>query len=81
MLFMLKMLVVHFQGTSSGDTLKWNASSNSWELVQHTSANNAFEVITSQVNYYSNDSASSGGEVVADGGSSVIARGCMGCKP
>ena len=66
------------QGTSSGDTLKWNASSNSWEISSaSTSANNAFELITSQVNYYSNDSASSGGEVVADGGSSVIARGVV----
>ena len=66
------------QGTSSGDTLKWNASTSSWEISSaSTSANNAFEVITSQVNYYSNDSASSGGEVVADGGSSVIARGVV----
>ena len=66
------------QGTSNGDTLKWNASTSSWEISSaSTSANNAFEVITSQVNYYSNDSASSGGEVVADGGSSVIARGVV----
>ena len=66
------------QGTNNGDTLKWNASTSSWEISSaSTSANNAFEVITSQVNYYSNDSASSGGEVVADGGSSVIARGVV----
>jgi surface protein len=66
------------QGTSNGDTLKWNASTSSWEISSaSTSANNAFEVITSQVNFYSNDSASSGGEVVADGGSSVIARGVV----
>ena len=66
------------QGTSSGDTLKWNASTSSWEISSaSTSANNAFEVITSQVNYYSNDSAISGGEVVADGGLSVIARGVV----
>ncbi len=66
------------QGTSNGDTLKWNASTSSWDISSaSTSANNAFEVITSQVNYYSNDSASSGGEVVADGGSSVIARGVV----
>jgi len=66
------------QGTSNGDTLKWNASTSSWEISSaSTSANNAFEVITSQLNYYSNDSASSGGEVVADGGSSVIARGVV----
>ena len=66
------------QGTSNGDTLKWNASTSSWEVSSaSTSANNAFEVITSQVNFYSNDSASSGGEVVADGGSSVIARGVV----
>lgn len=66
------------QGTSNGDTLIWNASTSSWEISSaSSSANNAFEVITSQVNYYSNDSASSGGEVVADGGSSVIARGVV----
>ncbi len=66
------------QGTSNGDTIKWNASSSSWEISSgFNSANNAFEVITSQVDYYSNNSASSGGEVVADGGSSVIARGVV----
>lgn len=66
------------QGTSNGDTIKWNASSSSWEISSGSnSANNAFEVITSQVDYYSNNSASSGGEVVADGGSSVIARGVV----
>ena len=66
------------QGTSNGDTIKWNASSSSWEISSGSnSANNAFEVITSLVDYYSNNSASSGGEVVADGGSSVIARGVV----
>ena len=66
------------QGISNGDTLKWNASTSSWEISSSTSsANNAFEVKSTQVNYYSNNSASSGGEIVADGGSSVIARGVV----
>ena len=66
------------EGVSQGDILIWNASSSSWEISSGSnSANNAFEVITSQVDYYSNNSASSGGEVVADGGSSVIARGVV----
>ena len=64
------------QGISNGDTLKWNASTSSWEVSSSTSsANNAFEIKSTQVNYYSNNTASSGGEVVGDGGSSVIARG------
>ena len=66
------------QGISNGDTLKWNASTSSWEISSSTSsANNAFEVKSTQVNYYSNNSASSGGEIIADGGSSVIARGVV----
>jgi len=64
------------QGINNGDTLKWNASTSSWEVNSSTSsANNAFEVRSTQVNYYSNNTASTGGEVVGDGGSSVIARG------
>ena len=66
------------QGISDGDTLKWNASTSSWEISSSTSsANNAFEIKSTQVNYYSNNSASSGGEIIADGGSSVIARGVV----
>ena len=66
------------QGISDGDTLKWNASNSSWEISSSTnSANNAFEIKSTQVNYYSNNSASSGGEIIADGGSSVIARGVV----
>ena len=66
------------QGISNGDTLKWNASTSSWEISASTSsANNAFEIKSTQVNYYSNNSASSGGEIIADGGSSVTARGVV----
>jgi surface protein len=66
------------QGISNGDTLKWNASTNLWEISSsNSSANNAFEVKSTQVGYYSNNSASSGGEIIADGGSSVIARGVV----
>jgi surface protein len=66
------------QGVSNGDTLKWNASSSSWEVSSNTnSANNAFEIRSAQINYYSNNSASSGGEIIADGGSSVIVRGVV----
>ena len=62
------------QGISNGDTLKWNTSTSSWGT---SSANNAFEIKSTQVNYYSNNSANSGGEIIADGGSSVIARGVV----
>ena len=66
------------QGISNGDTLKWNASTSSWEISSsNSSANNAFEIKSTQVNYYSNNSANSGGEIIADGGSSVIARGVV----
>ena len=66
------------QGTSSGDTLKWDASTNSWVISSgDISANNEFEIRTSKIEFYSNNSATSGGEIVADGGSSVTARGVV----
>ena len=62
-------------GTSNGDTLEWNASTSSWDI---NSSNNTFDIKTLQIDYYSNNSGRSGGEVISDGGSSVTARGLVG---
>ena len=61
-------------GTSNGDTLEWNASTSSWDI---NSSNNTFDIKTLQIDYYSNNSGRSGGEVISDGGSSVTARGIV----